>query len=219
MRKSLRSLLAFTLVELLVVIAIIALLAALAIPAISGAIKRSHATKCASNLRQIGAAYRAAIIENNGRLFGTFETNATGANTVWQSLLQQRANLPGSYQTNAVFRCPADSRGASYAASNGYRSYGQNAALCPTTTPGAGVVVAGIPEQSKTFLIMDVVMGYGAHPTFGGNYNPTNRHGTNCNVLFVDGHVEALPVATMTNAPFNWPSTPPESTTNAYRWK
>ena len=152
MRKSPNPVLAFTLVELLVVIAIIALLAALATPAIGGAIKRSNATKCASNLRQIGAAYRTAIIENNGRFFGNFETNGPNTNIVWQRSIQDRVNWPGSYQTNAVFRCPSDPRGASYAATNGYRSYGQNSALCPNTNSGAGGVVAGIPEIGRAHV-------------------------------------------------------------------
>ena len=218
MRRSLYCVLAFTLVELLVVVAIIALLAALALPAIGGAIKRSNAAKCASNLKQIGVAYRTAIIDNNGRLFGTFETNATGGNKVWQASIQERVNWPGSYQTNAIFRCPSDPRGLSYAANNGFRSYGQNIALCGNVAQGVGPMAAIIPEQAKTFLVMEVVKGYGAHPSWGGNYNPTNMHGTNCNVLFVDGHVEALTAAMITNA-ISTLNSDTERTTNAYRWK
>jgi len=219
MKSSRRPVLAFTLVELLFVVAIIALLAALALPAIGGAIKRSNAAKCASNLRQIGVAYRTAIIDNNGRLFGTFETNASGGNKVWQTSIQERVNWPGSYHTNAVFRCPSDPRGLSYAAAgNGFRSYGQNIALCGNVAQGMGPMAAIIPEQTKTFLVMEVVKGYGAHPSWGGNYNPTNMHGTNCNVLFVDGHVEALTAATITNA-ISTLNSDTERTTNAYRWK
>jgi prepilin-type N-terminal cleavage/methylation domain-containing protein len=68
MRRYRYPLSAFTLVELLVVIAIIALLAALAIPAIGGAIKRSNASKCMANLKQIGVAYRNYAQDNNNRL-------------------------------------------------------------------------------------------------------------------------------------------------------
>lgn len=90
--------------------------------------------------------------------------------------------------------------------------------LSPTTNAESAPVFNSIPEQSKTFLVMEVVQSPGAHPSYGGYYNPTNRHGTNCNVLFVDGHVEALTVATITSA-ISTLNSDTERTTNAYRWK
>jgi len=214
MRRYRYPLSAFTLVELLVVIAIIALLAALAIPAIGGAIKRSNAAKCMANLKQIGVAYRNYAQDNNNRLI---PSTASGGGPSWgQALIQSIQSSPTGWGSNALLKCPSDSRPIEAY----YRSYGQNISLSPNTTAESAPVLSTLPEQSKTFLVMDVVKSPAAHPSWGGNYNPTNRHGTNCNVLFVDGHVEALTVATITNALITPNSLPaPETTTNAYRWR
>jgi prepilin-type N-terminal cleavage/methylation domain-containing protein len=56
----------FTLVELLVVIAIIAVLIALLLTVLTGARKAADAVKCASNLRQLGAAVQQYAIDNKG---------------------------------------------------------------------------------------------------------------------------------------------------------
>ena len=63
---------AFTLIELLVVIAIIAILAALLLPALKGARESAKATKCISNLKQLGIAYH-LYLDDNGGCFPTYD--------------------------------------------------------------------------------------------------------------------------------------------------
>lgn len=119
---------AFTLIELLVVIAILALLIAILLPSFNKARTSSKRTVCASNLRQVGVAMQAYLMDNRDRFpfasylpsVGAFPLD-TPAPIHISDVLKSR--LDGNI---AVFECPSDARNDDRPAPNQGMSYFQS---------------------------------------------------------------------------------------------
>lgn len=103
-------------IELLVVLAIVALLAGLLLPALARSKAMAHRTKCASQLRQQGIAWRLFLDENEGRFPDRrdLKTSLPGGYKPWTTWPKSdpRAGwaalvLSNLLATPSVWSCPA----------------------------------------------------------------------------------------------------------------
>jgi len=192
----------FTLTELLVVIAIIVILVALLFPSLSSLRDRGLAAKCVGNLRGIGSAIPLSAADNNGKWL---ILNSPDGNGTWDKKLRD-----GGYM---------DSDKASFCPSFAPKQYGQyqtygvtwlGVANAPDNQPsiisirptGPGtrtfyeINLMAIEKPSKYLLLTD------SYTTrFRTQYHIVQqsgmdeihlRHNNRANVLFADGHVDAL---------------------------
>lgn len=190
----------FTLAELLVVICIIGLLAALLIPYAMKVQESSRSTKCMSNLKQLGVGALAFAAENDGAL--PSNSPAIWYSSVWKYVYPDKTmptlpSTPGiavEGWKGTVFECPEmirhDPRDMPY------RSYGFNLR--------AGDSFTSTPDKSHSLqanLSSIAMIGEGMGSNLLGitsiwsrhKYtDATDRYSGFCNVVFMDGHVEAV---------------------------
>ncbi len=178
---------AFTLIELLVVIAIVAVLASLAYAGAGVMIGKGHATKCLSNMRQIGAAMQMFVGDNDGRLPGTSH------GVSWTN------SLSAYLGTNFIGKCPAVPEHRARV------TYGWNDSLADSK--GQGIKAAVCRTPSLTMASAELATNQSSeHFHFAGGRGGAARvttnqfkasvnvevHNRSANYLFVDGHAENL---------------------------
>ncbi len=207
---------AFSLLELLVAIAILAVVAALAIVGVQRSRETAANTRCLNNLREIGIATAAYTSEHGGKLPGP--ANSALVTFTSPALHRDPALLidylvsylgvtltAGENTIVAPFVCPSGQKV--------YRTTGAPETfvryyLCPATYFSgkppvrpfgyatdrvAPLRLSSIESPARTISTMDV------DNTFMQKVNSTSAwyadtpaHGKKRNVLFLDGHVEAL---------------------------
>lgn len=196
---------AFTLIELLVVIAIISILASLLVPAVTDALASARETHCTNNLRQVGLAMNAYVMEHEYKLPthkywnvypGTSESgNLWNMSTHLKPYLSTRPttdsrNPPGGLDVQELI-CPL---WRTHPARSEY--YGGNGGSA------ASYYVNGIAhrylwsEVSKTGRYIDDVEDPTTVYVFGDNtwvsapLRNGTAHGRKTNKVYFDGHTE-----------------------------
>lgn len=207
----------FTLIELLVVIAIIAVLAGVAVAATGSARAKADTAVCASNLRQLGSALQLYGADHGGEFPRSFHSAGAHREPGWMAsvapyLAGNEAEVGGLLPK--TFRCPSEQKRDAHSGSYGLNVFFE---LTPdgddyVGAPESWRVLLRVPSPSRTILLAEVrgvSGGMGADHFMCHQWSSLaaaknavahDRHAGRAHYLFVDGHVESLPVdATFTS--------------------
>ncbi len=212
---------AFTLIEMLTVIAIIGVLAAILIPVVGKVRQSARASRCVSNMRQLGAAFSLFVGDNKGLLPVTYNMSNAATNNWWYHLNPYTGNpVMKPYWTSAsgsgsvqevsladggVYRCPETDPNNTGWGSNFWVSYKMNSRFReddPKRNSYNAATVAGFPMGMivNPARCISVLEGR-THPEFdsfneatsaGNAYWVIYPHGGRTNALFADGHVQSM---------------------------
>lgn len=203
---------AFTLVELLAAIAIIAMAVALCVPSFSAVRKRMDTTKCLSRLRDLGSGIKLRALDCSGEFPRSFHSAGAHSEAHWPVSIAPYMGITAENGTpewgtaiQRFFRCPVDKNSDptifSYAMNVFYE-------LDPdgddyVGSPERWRTIASVPRPSKSILLGEPrSIAFGDHfmchqwskQAAARNALDSLRHGKASNYLFVDGHVESLPL-------------------------
>lgn len=202
---------AFTLVELLVSVGIIVVLAILLFSGSKATMERSKQGTCIGNLRAIGGAMNLYVAE-----YGMFpahydKLDPVQRNSIWYHKLLNN----GFLDSESVLFCPSSvnrPKDKAMAVQWGGVGYGMNLALstdfdAPVQDFTSPARVGEVSAPSRTIMAVDsgfkegtsyqTYYAYPNKPPGATDSAAWPRHGNQCNVLFVDGHVSQVKTPNM----------------------
>lgn len=199
-------------IELLVVSGIVAVLASFSVPILRVVLEDADRVGCLNRMSQIGRATHLYAAEHEGSLPRSFHSAGAHRELNWSSSIapflgvpesEMESNWPRIFEKH--FRCPSD---RSHDAM--IYSYGLNVhfELDPdgddyVGSPAQWRRLHSVPHPSRTILLAETrPVPFGDHlmcHQWSGiqaarNALSSDRHGRQSHFLFVDGHVELLPV-------------------------
>ena len=220
----------FTLVELLVVIGIIALLISILMPALSKARRQARQVQCASNLRQLGFAFRMYTNENRGRSFMYLANVQTG---LWIEILRPYGNIDGSRM------CPEAQQVATNGVGTAFQAWGPPAASWLGNNSGSFALNGFLYHNYKSNFIRMSETDSTRIPMFGDSMwvdgwpaasdpAPPNlnmgdvtlkgvnmwrwclaRHDKTVNMVYLDGHADSVQLRELWNLKWSHGYIPP----------
>ncbi len=203
---------AFTLIELLVVIGVIAVLVALSLPALSRAGSTAGHAKCLNTMSQLGRAFMLYAADNDGTLPRSYHSAATYRSPNWPVAIAPFLGIdadPSSQEWttafNKFFRCPADPNRSPLQYSYGLNvhfeldpegdDYIGSPATWRKTTAGCHPARTIHRAESPPTLYADHFMCHQwSSLKAAKNATAHTRHNGRSHFLFLDGHVERLPI-------------------------
>lgn len=211
-RSNRRNCAAFSLVEILVSIGVIAVLAALLVPAVSRQAEAGRSASCMGNLRGLATAVAQFRVERDQVMWNRSAVADGGEGDIAPARVLYRY---GVIESAREMRCPSATTAARGAWKTGgtgdaeytkriadqFVSYAVNDIAFYQTTPymmsaspiSRFVHFAG--HEAKTPLFMDGTFFQLNQTTWRGEARFDRlalRHNERCNILFLDGHVEAM---------------------------
>lgn len=203
--------------ELLVGIAILGVLATLITTASMRAVRQADLSACQSNLRQVGVAINLYTVDHNGQLPGpaflgqnvNYAVDGNGEvieGGMIISYLTEYLNLPNPgpnrVMTAEIYLCPAwerirrDEAGLTGRIVTGFPYQANTAYFGSTTSDRPPVRIGQVTDAASVPALVETDNEYPGAIGGGADSRLISRpaHDTVRNQLFLDGHVESVPV-------------------------